>query len=572
MANHNHQIEFDDELSHTENNRMINHTINNNNNTLDSNNNSAQTVNQNLAAQDQPKIGLKLVLRRQSNNNYEITNTSVNTTSLSSSSSSSTTVTSTAALNISTRPKREASRKVKFRFSDSEYEIDTPKPKKVKTSRTSSSSSSSTSITNTLPQVINTNTTTTTTTTKFKQAVNQPLVQSRPTTSPKLETKFSSSEVVHASNEEKLKIYESQPLVLIEHSRPFPICLVEDKTDIVCTKAVLFIHLFQTYTAPCIGCPLCKSYLNITEFSKHIHPEDDESDDDDDDDGRKRTRDDFDDSGDVSPKPAKSYKILPYCLSGDLSEADLKIWKLFSQRVSLFKQTANKLKSHVNSKQQKVEVEKEEEEERSINNKENIEPPKNKTPAKENQEFNRWDYVNTTDKLYVLTDHSINSDQIVYLNKNGDNYNKDVINNNVGRQNGYKRQLSDDLNLSEDEEEANQPQQTHQVVKSPQASKALDEPMGKKIRREPLASVENKHDEQLIRPSRDELYYNMYENSSKDKLFYIVDNQYTIIPDSYIYYVNKKREHYFQQLKLARSNYFQKKWLNLSLDLEFKIN
>ena len=121
---------------------------------------------------------------------------------------------------------------------------------------------------------------------------------------------------------------------------------------------------------------------------------------------------------------------------------------------------------------------------------------------------------------------------------------------------GFNENQSDDLNLSESEDDV-------PMLKEKQIEQ-------KQIVLEPIP-------QQLIRsnepkPSLKELYFNLYDNLSKDKLFYLVDNQYTIIPDSYIIYINKKREIYFQQLKLANSTYYQKKWLNLSLDLEFNIN
>ena len=121
---------------------------------------------------------------------------------------------------------------------------------------------------------------------------------------------------------------------------------------------------------------------------------------------------------------------------------------------------------------------------------------------------------------------------------------------------GFNENQSDDLNLSESEDDV--PLLNEKQIEQ------------KQIVLEPIPQQSNRSNQQ--KPTLKELYFNLYENLSKDKLFYLVDNQYTIIPDSYIIYINKKREIYFQQLKLANSTYYQKKWLNLSLDLEFNIN
>ena len=59
---------------------------------------------------------------------------------------------------------------------------------------------------------------------------------------------------------------------------------------------------------------------------------------------------------------------------------------------------------NVNNKKEEVEIEK---------SKEILEP-------KEKAQFNDWDYVNTNEKIYMLTDKSIDLDQIIYLNKNGE--------------------------------------------------------------------------------------------------------------------------------------------------------
>merc|ERR1712127_331041 len=103
----------------------------------------------------------------------------------------------------------------------------------------------------------------------------------------------------------------NQPYVVINHSHPMPIALVEDKTNIVQTKAVLFIHLFKSLSSQCIGCPLCKSFLTISEFSKHVHLDEEAEDEN--------------ELESIEEISKKSYKILPYRMNNtaELSENDL---------------------------------------------------------------------------------------------------------------------------------------------------------------------------------------------------------------------------------------------------------
>jgi hypothetical protein len=145
--------------------------------------------------------------------------------------------------------------------------------------------------------------------------------------------------------DQKIQIVMNQPKVMISYSKPFPIALVEDKTNIVCTKASLFIHLFQTYSAHCIVCNICHVYMSIADFSKHFHA----SDDDDEDDSK---TDDSESSSDTDSensttlegkntkkkkKKLKTYKILPYRNNAEeLSSEDIKTWKIFGKRFNFF--------------------------------------------------------------------------------------------------------------------------------------------------------------------------------------------------------------------------------------------
>jgi len=100
---------------------------------IDTNNNTNELMNKNhpnsTSTTEPVKIGFKIVLKRQSGNNYQVTNQFTSsilqpTSSSSSSSTSSTSMTpalsSSSSSSSGNRPKRAASRKVKFRFSDNE--------------------------------------------------------------------------------------------------------------------------------------------------------------------------------------------------------------------------------------------------------------------------------------------------------------------------------------------------------------------------------------------------------------------------------------------------------------------
>ena len=302
-----------------------------------------------------PQPGLKLVLKRASGSSdkYEVKNNN-NTMSHqqlsmslnekmffplanqpSSSSSSS-----------GTRPKREASRKVKFIFNDYETDFDNlssarkrlkltidPLSNSMNESHTSFNTfiRQNSSPTAATPQTINSKQETQTNQIKFKAS---------PLTSSML---FNSSEIMNASDEEKLRVLKCQPKVVIQRSVPLPIALVEDKTNVVYTKALLFLHLFVSYLAPCIQCPWCNRYLNVSEFSKHLHidqmddDDDDEEEDDDDDEEEKESvyssSDDMEFKTDEERQTfmarrrkkkkflklvKKSFKILPYCVNSEL--------------------------------------------------------------------------------------------------------------------------------------------------------------------------------------------------------------------------------------------------------------
>ncbi len=251
--------------------------------------------------------------------------------------------------------------------------------------------------------------------------------------------------------------------------------------------------------------------------------------------------------------------MIRYCNNNQLNETNLKTWKLFGQRYSEFKQKNAQLKN-LNQKNFQSLVNTTASNGDNKAKTEKNESLKFQTLTK-NAEFNEWDYVNTTEKIYMLTDESLNSEKIIYLNKNFEST-LEIKGSEKNIPEGLYHEKND-LDLSETESISDDDDDECFTTKESNQNFINIEENALKIKSRMF--IKDK-------PTLKDLYFNMYDNLSKDKLFYIVDNQYTIVPDSYIVYINKKREIYFQQLKLANSIYFQKKWLNLSLDLEFKIN
>lgn len=236
---------------------------------------------------------------------------------------------------------------------------------------------------------------------------------------------FQPSEIVRSTLFEKMDIINNQPCVLINHSVPMPVALVEDKTNIVQTKAVLFIHLFQSISSPCIGCPLCKKFLTISEFSKHVHLDEDEEDDE---------------NEVINSK--KSYKILPYRINNEseLSETDLSTWKLFGKRYNDFKRAQPNVSENKTEKTDALPEKKAVLSEQSPNENATIKSVIEKLNLKK-IEFNDWDYKENQN--YLLSKERFDSEQVYVVNNNL------VENENTH----YFMENKEDLFLSEDETE-----------------------------------------------------------------------------------------------------------------------
>lgn len=170
---------------------------------------------------------------------------------------------------------------------------------------------------------------------------------------------FEPSDLVEKDDELVAHILKNQPRVKITHSIPFPIALVEDKTNIVHTKALLLIHLYKSFSSPCIICVLCKCFFSINDFSKHFHLSEEDLFDEDDEEDEETHGNITDDSKPIDAQKKthvnlnleqrrekklaelrkKSFKILPYCLNknNELNEDQLKIWKIFGERLDFIR-------------------------------------------------------------------------------------------------------------------------------------------------------------------------------------------------------------------------------------------
>jgi hypothetical protein len=206
--------------------------------------------------------------------------------------------------------------------------------------------------------------------------------------------RFSIDDLVHYTYQEKLNILTRQPNVLVNHSKPFPIALVEEGTNIVHTKALLINHLFQSYTSPCILCPLCKKFLNVYEFTRHLHEFESAA-----------TADPLSDDDEYNDYQAyidsilrrKKFNILPYQTANNpLTAVDMEIWKSFARHYMLFKQ--DRLHKRDKQKQSNRVIQ----QARCLSK-----MKKSKTMLATRDEFvfnelNNWDYVTKSKNVFIL--------------------------------------------------------------------------------------------------------------------------------------------------------------------------
>lgn len=562
--------------------------------------------------------GLKLVLKRQSGDKYEVKP----------SSSADSVVTSS-----SGRPKREAARRVKFVFNEYETDSDFSSPDK-KRNKLNWSASMPAAVSPFAAAVVNPaffNTAAAAPFRSFSSSLDsnssQLLFQKPPRSRgrkadvapPTLTTvnqntavddeddeseeddeedeedyeppviPFHPSEIIRRNFSEKVKIVLHQPKVHLKTSRPFQIVLVESKSNIICTKALLYIHLFQSYTAQCITCLTCGDYLTIGEFSKHLHQGED------------------DDDEDFAERLKQTFKVLPYRGKDklELNEDDLETWKLFGIRYAKFKQ------EHLARLKQQKEDEVQKQKLRSAS----LSKDEEERPG----QFKNWDQVSEDRTFFMIDKSKLIYNEVVCsthlssssrssskpaksdrLSDHEDSDSDDTTDSGMDTDENEtltavgaemtptrvataRTSMVDDLSLSEDESESKplaplvgdtslkggniartdtiETEILSTVDPSDQAIESL---------RLKAAAEATGVSQQRRLPSKHEKYVNFYDNMSQANLMYICDNEFTIIPDSYVDYINTKRQSNQRKIKLAETSHFQKIWLSMCLDLELE--
>jgi hypothetical protein len=232
--------------------------------------------------------------------------------------------------------------------------------------------------------------------------------------------RFHLTDIVYHTNAEKLHILSKQPSVLVNHSKPFPIALVEEGTNVVYTKALLINHLFLSYTSPCILCPLCKKFLNVYDFTRHLH----DIDVDNNDAARldPMSDDDYDEDHATSRRAYinsilshKKFSILPYQTANNpLTEADMSVWKHFAQSYMLYKQ--ERLAKRDKHKQLNKTIQ-------QVRKYGKIKKSKTVLTTKDEfmfNEFNNWDYITKSKTVFILNKTRMDKENcIIVENKFG---------------------------------------------------------------------------------------------------------------------------------------------------------
>jgi hypothetical protein len=473
-----------------------------------------QTTQKPLEQQPQ-KSGLKLVLKRASGNAYKVKAIDMN------------------------RPKREAAQKVKFTFSDNEEEMPSNKIRKIDYNYSQygddddDDDSESESEEDDEIEVVEIKQPKIQQKLPLKQQENQinyqkpvqrvqKAIKSSKPVEPEPEViNFDSEEIIPQTIEEKMQIACKQPVCKIAHSKPFPIALVEEKTSVVYSKALLLNHLYLSYASPCILCPLCRKFLTVTEFTKHIHTNHENENEDD-------------------KSSNKSFNILPYRTKSQITEYDKSTWRLFSKRFAeykrdrLLKRERQRIKQKISNKNRN----KENDVENSSNNNNNN---KQENDYLKSIKSLNWNYVSKDKSVFIINKTLLENDQIVNLNPNGlscdinitDTQSSSIKNDN---------KINEDLVLSEDEEEdEDRIEENRDKIMEDDIDEIKHSDYDEDDEKEESSSSSSSS--MLLNynlPSIKSRYFNFYENLNYETLMYICDNQYTIIPTTYIEYIHCK--------------------------------
>lgn len=464
----------------------------------------------------QPSMGLKLILKRQHGDKYEIRNPNSPSSNCSSSSS---------------RPRRKATRKVKFDFGLDESPVK-KQPRK------------SFNIVARIPKLN--------------------LINCTETCIP-----FEPTELVEKTDHLLNQMSRQQIRISVNHSVPFPIALVEDKTNIVHTKALLMIHLYQSYSSPCIICVLCKQFFSIPDFSKHFHIGEDDldtesSDEDLDQNSFHNFLSELDQKKEKKLKKLrkKSYKILPYFLNqnNELNENQLKTWKLFSGKFASFK----------SSRQKKVDEHKELEMKKAAEEqaRKRMKLARPKSKRKPDPELCNWDFISDEkeDKYFFLNRNRLECEKIVYLETNdrclsdmdtdSDQASKTPTRTVRVEEN---RKIFDsnepDLSLSEDDDVNDQEAEKKDDF-FPNTTKSASI-------KSPIYFYDNP-------PSKLQRQFNYYENMSPNVFNYINQGVILVPSLSLVMFNLYNKFNLRREVLLAKTDECRLKWLSIVLDFDLK--
>ena len=228
-----------------------------------------------------------------------------------------------------------------------------------------------------------------------------------------------------------------------------------------------------------------------------------------------------------------------------MNQSQLKTWKLFSSKFSLFKtQRQKKL-------DEQKETETRQEQERLAKKRAKVLRPKSR--RKTDPELRNWDFINDEkeDKYFYANRNRLECEKIVYLKKNG-------------------RRLSDADTDSDTEKKCPEPKIDKRLELLKKSSISAEEP--------DLSLSEDDEPEVVVKqrrvffyehsPSRLEKQFNYYENLSPEAIFYM-NNDHVLVPNLSLVMFNLSARHKEKRsILLAETSVYRLKWLVSALDLE----
>ena len=244
-----------------------------------------------------------------------------------------------------------------------------------------------------------------------------------------------------------------------------------------------------------------------------------------------------------------------------MSEQEIKRWKSFGDKFSVFKQkhlrnlkeqqtiNKNQLKQHETIPKQREEV--------------------------QIRKFNDWDHIDQNGRFFIIDKERLVSDLIVDIKNENASESIEMIDEKIEETNtqlksnkDIRRSNSDDVFLSEDDEKEGGAESGQKIKRTTSLSSSKTTPIDltEMIDENQISSTKTLC--QIKRPSLMQSFFNLYDNLPKETLIYINKNQFTIVPISFLSYCDTKRQLKLKRLKLAKTNHLKIIWLCLTLDLE----